>query len=440
VKRGFLLAVAVAAALTLAATASAGQRIDAAVAALQSSPVYVDPDAQLAIGSAARARLRSAIDTSGAGPVYIAILPLAAEDETGGNPDGVLQALHDGLGRPGTYAVIVGRHFRAGSAGVLPPGVAGRLATDALNAHRGDGVTATLIDFVHRVADARQNGGAGQAGRPGNEPGTGGGILIGLLVLAGGAFVAFHAVQGRRRAAAELADVKAAAHDDLIALADDVQKLERPVESNARAKHEYEQALEDYGTAGSAYDRARHAKELQAVASALEEGRYHMAAAEAILAGKTPPERRPPCFFDPRHGPSARDVEWTPPGGVARKVPACEADARAVESGQEPASREVVAGGRTVPYWNAPPYFGPWAGGYFMPFGGTGFLSGLFVGELLGGAFGGWGYGSWGGSGAPGGFGSWSSGGGGGWSDFGGGMNFGGGDFGGGGGGGGGDF
>jgi hypothetical protein len=225
--------------------------------------------------------------------------------------------------------------------------------------------------------------------------------------------------------------VKAAAHDDLIALADDVQKLEQPVEANASAKHEYEQALEDYGKATDAFDRARQTKELESVAGSLEEGRYHMAAAQALLAGRKPPERRPPCFFDPRHGPSAREVEWAPPGGVKRKVPACEADAQAVERGREPASREVVAGGHRVPYWNAPPYFGPWAGGYFMPFGGTGFLSGLFVGELLGGAYGGWGYGSWGGSGSAGGFGSWSGGG----SDFGGGMSFGGGDFGGGGGG-----
>jgi uncharacterized membrane protein YgcG len=155
-----------------------------------------------------------------------------------------------------------------------------------------------------------------------------------------------------------------------------------------------------------------------------------MACAEALLAGKAPPERRPPCFFDPRHGPSARDVEWAPPGGATRKVPACEACAQAVERGDEPASREVVARGRRIPYWNAPSYFGPWAGGYFAPFGGTGFLSGLFVGELLGGAYGGWGYGSWGGSGDSGGFGHWS--------DFGDGMSFGGGDF--GGGGGGGDF
>jgi hypothetical protein len=434
VKRGLALAVVAAAALALGGTARAGERIDAAVSALQSSPIYVDPDAELAIGSAEQARLRAAIDTSGAGPVYIAILPLTAEDETGGNPDGVLQALHDGLSRRGTYAVIVGRHFRAGSEGVLAQGVAGVLATEALNAHRSEGATATLIDFVHRVADARRNG-AAPTGTTG-EPGTGGAILIGLLVLGGLAFFGVRVVQGRRRQQAELAEVKAAAHDDLIALADDVQKLEQPVEANARAKREYEQALDDYGQASGAFDRAQRTKELEAVASSLEEGRYHMAAAEAVLDGRKPPERRPPCFFDPRHGPSTRDVEWAPPGGVSRKVPACEADAQAVERGEEPASREVVAGGRRVPYWNAPPYFGPWAGGYFMPFGGTGFLSGLFVGELLGGAYGGWGYGSWGGSGTAGGFGSWSGGGGG---DFGGGMSFGGGDFGGGGGGGG-DF
>ena len=424
---------AVAAALALGGNARAGERIDAAVAALQANPVYVDRNAELAIGSAEQDRIRTAIDTSGAGPVYIAILPSAAEQETGGDPDGVLQALHDGLHRPGTYAVVVGRHLRAGSEGVLPQGVAGQLATEALNAHRGEGVTPTLIDFVHRVADARRNGGA--PGGTANEPGTGGGILIGLLVLGGLTFAAFRLIRGRRRQQAELAEVKAAAHDDLIALADDVQKLEQAVESNARAKREYEQALEDYDKASGAFDRAQRTKQLEAVAGSLEEGRYHMAAAQAVLAGKQPPERRPPCFFDPRHGPSARDVEWAPPGGVARKVPACEADAEAVERGDQPASREVVARGQKVPYWNAPPYFGPWAGGYFTPFGGTGFLSGLFVGELLGGAYGGWGYGSWGGTGVPGGFGNWS---GGGSSDFGGGMSFGGGDF--GGGGGGGDF
>ncbi|MFL5945937.1 MAG: hypothetical protein ACJ74C_10955, partial [Gaiellaceae bacterium] len=180
-KRGLVLAVAAAAAFATAPVAYAGVRIDAAVSALQTSAVYVDPAAELAIGGAEQDRLRSAIDSAGAGPVYVAILPLATENETGGDPDGVLEAIHDGLGRRGTYAVVVGRHFRAGSDGVLASGEAGRLATEALNAHRGDGVSATLIDFVQRVAAARQNGTSEPGGGGGEEPGTGGGVLIGLL-------------------------------------------------------------------------------------------------------------------------------------------------------------------------------------------------------------------------------------------------------------------
>jgi hypothetical protein len=433
VKHLLLAACAAAAALVFACSAQAGPIINRAAVALRANPVYVDPSAELSISAADQQRLRQTIDTAGAGPVYIAILPAAAELEAGGNPDGVLQTLHGQLGQKGTYAVVVGRHFRAGSEGVLPRGVAGQLATEALDAHRSEGVTATLVDFVDRVAAARQGGGTG--GRGSGSPGAGGSVLIGLLIAAAVAFLIFRAVNGRRRQQAELAEVKAAAHDDLIALADDVQKLEEPAASNPSAKAEYTQALDCYDTATRSYDRATQPRQLEAVTSALEEGRYHMSAAEAVLAGRTPPERRAPCFFDPRHGPSTRDVEWSPPGGAPRNVPACEADAQAVERGGEPAHRQVMANGRMVPYWNAPPYFSPWASGYFMPFGGRGFLSGLFLGELLGGAYGGFGYGSWSGAGTGGGFGSWSAGGG---SDFGGGMDFGGGDF--GAGGGGGDF
>jgi hypothetical protein len=439
VKRAVAIA-ALSAALVSVPAAQAGPVIDRTVAALSANPVYVDPGAELAISASDQQRLRRQIGSAGAGPVYIAILPNAVEGEAGGSPDAVLQAIHDGLGRKGTYAAVVGRHFRAGSEGILPAGVAGRLATEALDAHRGEGVTATLLDFITRVATARKGGAGGEAtgGGGDSQPSGGGGIVIALLAIAVVAFLVFRSVRTRHRAQAELAEVKAAAHEDLIALADDVQKLEGPVEANAAAKSEYTQALDCYDKAGTAFDRATQPRQLEPVATKLEEGRWHMSSAQALLDGKRRPARRAPCFFDPRHGPSARDVDWAPPGGTPRKVPACEADAQEVERGTQPEAREVMTGGRMVPYWNAPPYFGPWAGGYFMPFGGAGFLSGLFVGELLGGAYGGWGYGSWGGTGTAGGFGNWNDAHGG--SDFGGGMSFGGGDFGGGGGGGGGDF
>ena len=99
--------------------------------------------------------MRQKIDSAGAGPVYIAILPATAEQEAGGSPDGVLQALHDALGRKGTYAAVID-DTSGPAATSCRPGVAGRLATDALAAHRGEGVTATLLDFIDRTADGAQ--------------------------------------------------------------------------------------------------------------------------------------------------------------------------------------------------------------------------------------------------------------------------------------------
>jgi hypothetical protein len=117
-----------------------------------------------------------------------------------------------------------------------------------------------------------------------------------------------------------------------------------------------------------------------------------MAAVRAQLAGRPAPERRAPCFFDPRHGPSTRDVEWSPDGGAARPVPAYEADAQRIDAGVDPDAREIVLNGRSMPYWNAPGCFGPWAGGYFggFGFGGVGgFLPGLLFGSMLEGGLGG---------------------------------------------------
>jgi hypothetical protein len=149
-----------------------------------------------------------------------------------------------------------------------------------------------------------------------------------------------------------------------------------------------------------------------------------MAAAEARLEGAEPPERRPACFFDPRHGPSVREVEWSPGGGATREVPACAACALRVEEGVEPETRQVLVGGQQTPYWAA----GPAYGGYF-----GGFFPGLLLGQLMLGGFG------WGSPIDAGGWGS-SDGDSGGDFDSGGGLgDFGGGDFGGGDGGGG-DF
>ena len=154
---------------------------------------------------------------------------------------------------------------------------------------------------------------------------------------------------------------------------------------DAQAKADYDHAVARYTEAEEQWERARSPRDLAPVGSALEEGRWAMASAKARFGGETPPERRPPCFFDPRHGPSTRDVLWSPPYGEEREVPACEADAQRVERGDEPQPREVDVGRRARAVLEAGPAYGPFAGGFFGGFGG-GLLPGLLIGSLLGGA------------------------------------------------------
>jgi hypothetical protein len=414
-----LLLAVLSALLVLAGTAHAQGRLAAAAESLKQDPVYVDPEAERAISERQAERLREAIAREDAGPLYIAILPAAAANEAGGDPEAALRELAGMVDDPGTYAAVIGDAFRAGSTnGVLPSGEAGELASQAFGAERGAGPAAVLEDFVRRVGDARAGEQSGSS--------EGGGFPVGLLFLLILAvplaiFGLSRRRQRRQREEAEFAEVREVARDDVVALGDDIRSLDIDMEMadvDPEAKQHYGLAVERYTQASEALDLARRPEDLQGVTELLEEGRWAMEAARAEMAGQPAPERRPPCFFDPRHGPSVTDVEWAPPGGQPRAVPACAADAVRIQDGDEPDTRQVTVHGERVPYWQAGPAFAPWAGGFF----GGGLLPGLFVGSMLGGAFGapGEAYAE-----DPGDFGDFGGG------DFGGG-DFGGGDFGGG--------
>lgn len=410
--------------LATAAPAGASQLGDA-VAALHRTPVYVAPGATPTLTAADQQRVRAAIARANT-PVYVAVLPASALDETGGDPGELVRRLGVAERAPGTYAVVAGGKFRAGSTR-LAAGRAAELATRAFDAHGNDGLAPTLVDFVDRVAAAERSGSGG-----GSSPGGGSGglAIFALLIGGGGLFALSRARRRRREEAAQVAELRRIANEDLVALGDEVRAIDLDIEmpdADPRARDDLGVALDRYERAEQALGRARRPADFAAVSTALEEGRWAMESAKARLAGRTPPERRPPCFFDPRHGPSTRDVEWAPEGYPARPVPACEADAVRIESGEEPHTRELQLGGRRMPYYAGPGWMGPYSGGYYGGFGGfgTGLFGGLLLGDLMGDGFG------WGGVGDGG-----AAGGG----DFGGG--FGGGDWGGGdfGGGGGGDF
>jgi hypothetical protein len=320
--------------LLLPAQARAGELIDRAVEGLRSDNVYVDPEADPTLSAAEADALRDRIVEQRAGPMYVVVAPAEIAGEAGGDPARALGRIGEAVDRGATYVIVAGRTIRALS-GVLDRGEAGELAAEAIDGNGGD-LSAILLDFTDRVGEARTGGGGGDG--DGDGAGTGGLVLLGLLG-AGGAALLVGRRRRRARDAAEFEEAKRNARDDLVALGDDIRALDIDVQMpnvDPEAKADYDHAVARYTEAEDLWERARTPGDLAPVGSALEEGRWAMASAKARFSGETPPERRPPCFFDPRHGPSSRDVLWSPPYGEERPVPACEADAQRVERGDEP--------------------------------------------------------------------------------------------------------
>jgi uncharacterized membrane protein YgcG len=323
------------------------------------------------------------------------------------------------------------KHFGADNSGMLPPHGAAAIATRVVQQHEADqNIDAALSDFVTDVQQQAGTGSGEAAGGSASHTLRNVLIVLGVIALLGllGFFVIWRPI--RRRRQQELKDAKLAAQDDLIALSTRLTDRDSDVsiQNNPEAAEEQAAALADYERGTAALDAARSVKDMGAVSRAIAAGQYHLASADALAAGEPRPERRPACFFDPRHGMSVRDVYWTPAnGGPGRTVPACSDDARKIDNGIEPELRNVEVNGTPVSYVNAgfaPSYWG-----------GFGFGPGLFTGFLLGEAlspfpFGG-GYYDGGGYGDGAGYGDGGSGGDYGGGDFGGG-DYGGGDFGGG--------
>ena len=211
-------------------------------------------------------------------------------------------------------------------------------------------------------------------------------VLVVLVVIAVVAFVVIrrrNAQVSAQRAVAELEPVKKLAFEDVTALGVELQDLDlelagEPLDTGANA--DYQRALDSYESAKTAADAITRPEQVQDVTKILDDGRYAIACVRARVAGDALPTRRPPCFFDPRHGLSVADVPFAPGGGAERQVPACALDAERVRAGADPDVRQVMVGTRRVPYWEGGRAYRPYAAGYF---GGFGPLDWIFMGFMF---------------------------------------------------------
>ena len=179
-----------------------------------------------------------------------------------------------------------------------------------------------------------------------------------LLLLAGGGTVKVaQRITARRRSRRELEQeldaVRRLVDEDVIVFGEQLGRLDARVgraQLDAEVHADYQRALDAYESAQRAARRIEHAIDGSHVSDILTDGRHALACVQARTEGLPLPALRAPCFFNPQHGPSMQDVEWTPPGGTPRVIAICAADARRLAAGEEPLVRMVRIGDRWVPW------------------------------------------------------------------------------------------
>ncbi|WP_329063032.1 hypothetical protein [Streptomyces sp. NBC_01429] len=382
-----LLLVFSAAAVAAAPAATAADTGPAAVgAALKEGPVYVDPRAASQLPAADAEALAKKIKDAGK-PVFVAVLPATADFPK----DSVLRTVRTQTGVTGLYAIRLGDSFGANADRAVMSRQAVANLAEAVRAGGPVDTVTELNNFVDQAlpqarGQAPASWGTASGGGDGGDP-AGGLIALGSIAVVGGAG-AYAVTRRNRRKKAErereaLEKLRVVVDEDITAFGEELDRLDfHPSEAGAddAMRADYAHSLDAYENAKSLMGSAQRPDDVSGVTRALEDGRFSLATLAARRRGAPLPERRSPCFFDPRHGPSTTDAQWSPPAGARRTVPVCAADAARLADGEDPAVRTVATDQGPRPYYEAGPAYGPWAGGYF----GGGLLPGLLVGTMLG--------------------------------------------------------
>ncbi|MDI3423094.1 hypothetical protein [Streptomyces luteolus] len=345
--------------------------------ALKKSPVYVDPAAADLLPAANADALATKIENADK-PVFVAVLPADYPKQD------VFQKLRAQTGITGLYGIQIGDDFdaKADRAVLSTQGV------DNLKvAMEGSTPAAQLDSFADLALTSAAGSAPASWDTAADDFDPASLIGLGAVALAGGAGAYALVRRNRKRKAeaewAALAKLRVVVDEDITAFGEELDRLDfHPGEPGAtdEMRTDYEHALDAYDKAKSLMGQAERPDDVRGVTEAIEDGRFALAALAARREGRELPVRRPPCFFDPRHGPAVADMSWAPEGGTPRDVPVCAADRTRIEEGEDPDVRTVDTPAGRRPYYEAGPVYGPWAGGYF----GGGLLPGLLMGTMLG--------------------------------------------------------
>ncbi|MCC3767607.1 hypothetical protein, partial [Streptomyces sp. UNOC14_S4] len=279
--------------------------LDAAADTLKKGPVYVDPRAADQLPKADADALAKKIQDAGK-PVFVAVLPAASEYPQAT----VIQDLRTKVGIAGVYVVHLGDKMNAAADRSVMSRNSVRNLLGSVERSGGDAKTqlTAFVDQADKQAKGRE---------PGSWGGSGGGVgatgLItgGAVIVAGGAgaYALYRRNRKKReeRERAELEALKVVVDEDITAFGEELDRLDfSPSEPGAddAMRKDYEEALDAYEEAKSKMAAAAKPQDVTAVTETLDAGRFALATLAARRTKSPLPERRMPCFFDPRHGPS----------------------------------------------------------------------------------------------------------------------------------------
>jgi hypothetical protein len=195
-------------------------------------------------------------------------------------------------------------------------------------------------------------------------------VLVAVLLIGG--LIAAPRLRARKARQLEAADrlrlSRKVANEDVTRFGEELTELHfetLTTELDTPMRQDYQLALDCYESAKQILRDEASTAGVTKTTKSLEEGRFAMACVLARQSDEPLPQRRPPCFFNPAHGPARTDVEWAPPGGVRREIPVCFADAERLKAGIEPDTRMVRLGDRMVPWYRGGPAYAAYVDGYY---------------------------------------------------------------------------
>ena len=353
------------------AVVKAGQYMDQVAAKLGEPGLWVDPVVE-SLNSSEIAELNQAAKAAVV-PIRIAVIPsdsinvapnssYSSSTELAWEGEEIADQLYDRVGVEGVYAVLVhassesdGRGFHAVQRSDHGPTYhVGSAVDQAVDCCAPD-YEEMLTRFIQRAQEINKPFYVDAAPYAGGVAGLAG-LWWGVTALG--------ARRTRRSDEKRHLEVTwPVLNEEIIALSQQVSAL--PTTPDPQQSKLSKDVLDTVEKAWHRLDAAEGDADTEAVATLLGSARYGMVCLDAVRAGKPIPEPTPPCFFDPRHGPSTTSLDWAPEAGASRQVQACATCAARVAANEQPDMRMVTVRNTPRPYYTLGEELGSYISGYW---------------------------------------------------------------------------